>query len=196
VGPILISLPVLVARILNEEKVLVRDLPGYVEYQGEGHDQAHSRCLVVHYRQVNVPTRTKITIGRSSASLKSGVSQSGQKVRCMIEPLSALATYSVRRPVILTASLSNMAPAASRGPGGLRGQAAPVSERKDMSPTKAQSDQLLPTISPRPLARRNALRPILSQRRVVAGRLKWADTEWLPQRRSLSRPRSGNQANE
>lgn len=28
-----ISLPILVARILNEEKVLVRDLPGYVEYQ-------------------------------------------------------------------------------------------------------------------------------------------------------------------
>jgi protein-S-isoprenylcysteine O-methyltransferase Ste14 len=28
-----IFLPILVARILNEEKVLVRDLPGYVEYQ-------------------------------------------------------------------------------------------------------------------------------------------------------------------
>jgi protein-S-isoprenylcysteine O-methyltransferase Ste14 len=30
-----ISLPILVARILNEEKVLVRDLPGYVEYQNK-----------------------------------------------------------------------------------------------------------------------------------------------------------------
>jgi protein-S-isoprenylcysteine O-methyltransferase Ste14 len=29
----LISLPILVARILNEEKVLMRDLPGYAEYQ-------------------------------------------------------------------------------------------------------------------------------------------------------------------
>jgi protein-S-isoprenylcysteine O-methyltransferase Ste14 len=28
-----ISLPILIARILNEEKVLIRDLPGYVEYQ-------------------------------------------------------------------------------------------------------------------------------------------------------------------
>jgi protein-S-isoprenylcysteine O-methyltransferase Ste14 len=28
-----ISLPILIARILNEERVLIRDLPGYVEYQ-------------------------------------------------------------------------------------------------------------------------------------------------------------------
>jgi protein-S-isoprenylcysteine O-methyltransferase Ste14 len=30
---VLIFLPILVARILNEEKVLMRDLPGYLEYQ-------------------------------------------------------------------------------------------------------------------------------------------------------------------
>jgi len=27
-----VFIPILVARILNEEKVLMRDLPGYVEY--------------------------------------------------------------------------------------------------------------------------------------------------------------------
>ena len=37
----------------------------------------------------NVPTRTKIRCGRTSASLKSGVPHAGQKRRCILLPLSA-----------------------------------------------------------------------------------------------------------
>ena len=38
----------------------------------------------------NVPTRTMIRFGRGSASLKTAVPQSGQKLRCITEPLSAV----------------------------------------------------------------------------------------------------------
>src|SRR6476646_5879059 len=37
----------------------------------------------------NVPTRTKIRCGRTSASLKSGVPHAGQNRRCILLPLSA-----------------------------------------------------------------------------------------------------------
>jgi len=38
----------------------------------------------------NVPTRTMIRFGRGSASLKTPVPQSGQKLRCITVPLSAV----------------------------------------------------------------------------------------------------------
>jgi hypothetical protein len=38
----------------------------------------------------NVPTRAMIRSGRVSDSLKTGVPQSGQKLRCITEPLSAI----------------------------------------------------------------------------------------------------------
>lgn len=57
-----------------------------------------------------VPTRTKIRCGRASASLKSGVPQSGQKRRCIRFPLSAALAKSLVRPVTLNVAVPKHAP--------------------------------------------------------------------------------------
>jgi hypothetical protein len=57
-----------------------------------------------------VPTRTKIRCGRASASLKSGVPQSGQNRRCIRLPLSATLEKSLVLPTTLKVSVRKQAP--------------------------------------------------------------------------------------
>src|SRR5580765_5839002 len=57
-----------------------------------------------------VPTRTKIRCGRASASLKSGVPQSGQNRRCIRLPLSATLKKSLVFPTTLNAAVRKQAP--------------------------------------------------------------------------------------
>ena len=52
-----------------------------------------------------VPTRTKIKCGRVSASLKSGVPQTGQNRRCIRVPLSATLAKSVASPMTLNVAV-------------------------------------------------------------------------------------------
>lgn len=57
-----------------------------------------------------VPTRTNIRCGRASASLKSGVPQSAQNLRCIRLPLSATLAKSLVFPTIVNASVRKQAP--------------------------------------------------------------------------------------
>ena len=57
----------------------------------------------------SVPARTKMTSGRCSASLKTGVPHREQNRLCMIEPLSARITWSVNGPDTVTLSLRKSA---------------------------------------------------------------------------------------
>jgi hypothetical protein len=57
-----------------------------------------------------VPTRTKIKSGRASASLKSGVPQTGQKRRCIRTPLSATLAKSLASPATLNVAVRKQAP--------------------------------------------------------------------------------------
>jgi len=57
-----------------------------------------------------VPALTKIRCGRASASLNSGVPQSGQNRRCIRFPLSATLAKSLIRPTTLNVAVRKQAP--------------------------------------------------------------------------------------